>query len=121
MVLRVGQPRIRLGVYTNQDDDNNAMLKAHAYRANQDGYVTARMTGVQATDKICGYIGDTNDPVGAGDFIVGNHTYSAVSDPVSISFPVAKNKYFEITDESTQLTIIFWHPIGTLIKPTDFN
>lgn len=106
------------GVYTNLDDDENAMLKSHAYLAKQDGVVTARMAATIAQNDLKGYIGSTSDPAGAGDFIVCNNSYGT-SEGVGITFPVAKDKYFEVTDDSSNATAIRWHPIGTLIKCTD--
>jgi hypothetical protein len=111
------------GSYTTQDDENQTLLKAHAYLANQDGFVVA-VVGLSSQYKyIKGYVGTTTDPEGAGNIM------GAVEAPLSpsggydasLTFPVASGKYFEITCDSTNAPIIYWHPIGTLIKPTDNN
>lgn len=118
-MINISQPVRYLGIYTNQDDENWTMLKAHAYRANQDGEVTAVMTATAAAQTISGYKGTTNNPAGAGIAVGGDYSYGAGLH--GISFSVAKGLYFEIADNSPNPTAIYWHPIGTLIKPTDFN
>ena len=105
------------GEYSRQDSDSANMIKDHAYLANQDGHVTATAlsTGVQS---LVGYIGSTNDPAGAGDEIQ-NNTFHTSGVKMSIYFPVASGKYFEITHSGSNEPTIYWHPVGTLSKPTD--
>ena len=114
------QVSVAFGAYTNQDDETNVMLKAHAYLANQDGTVTANVIENNALDILRGYQGGTNNPAGAGDLIAGQHGSGGGSAyPISISFPVASGKYFEVTFVGAAAPSIYWHPIGTLVKPTD--
>ena len=106
-----------MGGFTNEDDDSNAMVKSHAYLANQDGFVTLWSTANSAGNGIRGYIGDTDDPAGAGT-IVAQAISPADNFSVFLSFPVQSGKYFE-TNGGTATTII-WHSMGgTLAKPTD--
>ena len=105
-----------IGAYTVQDDENDSMVKAHAYLANQDGFVCVYMDSGAGTATISGYVGTGVDPEGGGDFFAGEYQVAA-SKPMSFVIPVAKGKYFEITGTNTP--VIRWVPIGTLIKPTD--
>ena len=109
---------IAYGVYTRQDDDSNNMVKAHAYLTNQSGIVTAVMNAGSTGHAIRGYIGSTTDPAGAGDLVASQHAAGS-GYTSSITFPVASGKYFEITDSSASEPVIYWHPLGTLVKPTD--
>ena len=106
------------GEYSREDDEANNMLKAHAYLANQSGIVTAKMEAGAAGHVIRGFIGSTDDPAGAGDVIARQQVHGAGYD-ATITFPVASGKYFEITDSSAAEPVIYWHPLGTLVKPTD--
>lgn len=108
-----------IGQHSNLDDDSNAMLKDHAYLANQDGFVSAVQASSASDKQLIGYIGTTNDPAGAGDRMAGVTSYAGSNKPMSILLVVASGFYFEITDESTNATSIYWHPMGTLVKPTD--
>lgn len=106
-----------LGSYTDEDDDNNAMLKDHAYLANQDGFVVVvHSPGAGTGGTTRGYIGATTDPSGIGDLVANNQG----NEDNSIMFPVARGKYFEVT-ATPGTAVIWWHPIGTLVKPTDHN
>ncbi|MHC4124207.1 MAG: hypothetical protein ACYSSI_11585 [Planctomycetota bacterium] len=106
------------GAYTTQDDESNNMLKAHAYLANQDGFVTAHTESNTGVKYLMGYIGTTSDPAGAGDLIAYNEM-TTTGHHVFVMFPVASGKYFELTTNSTNAIYIRWHAIGTLVKPTD--
>jgi len=106
------------GANTREDDDTNNMVKAHAYLANQDGFVTAFDTQVAGSEALNGYVGATDDPAGAGD-LIATWENGSTSNIGTITFPVASGKYFEITWQGTGEPTIYWHPIGTLVKPTD--
>jgi hypothetical protein len=109
---------LELGAYTRQDDDSNNMVKAHAYRANQDGFVTAVMDSSGVNQSILGYVHTTDDPAGVG-IAMGFQTAYATGIGLSIMFPVRSGQYFEITDNSGNEPVIYWHPVGTLSEPTD--
>ncbi len=106
------------GANTNQDDEPTAMLKAHAYLANQDGFVTAFAEAEAGNRTVSGYVGATNDPAGAGDLVAQSNS-KTTGEIDFISFPVASGKYFEIVANTTNAATIFWHPVGVLVKPTD--
>ncbi len=106
------------GAFTNQDDDTNAMLVAHAYLANQDGFVSVVHTANAAADIVVGYVDTDNNPAAGGTVLAGINarTGGAVE---SRMFPVASGKYFEITN-SAGATAIYWQPkSGALVKCTD--
>ena len=105
------------GAFSNQDDDGNAMLKAHAYLANQDGFVTASVNLTNGAT-VYGHIGATDDPAGAGTEIA-RESNTADTGYRYVTFPVAKGKYFELTTTSANAITIYWHPVGVLVKPTD--
>ena len=105
------------GEYTKEDDDSNAMVKAHAYLANQDGVVTAFFTSGSAKgNALSGFVGATTDPAGAGDMVARNHA-GDTDHAAFISFRVPSGKYFECTGTGT--VEIWWSPTGTLVKCTD--
>ena len=110
---------LEFGDSTVQDDDSATMLKAHAYLANQDGFVVVQHTIDGAMDVI-GYI-DTDTNPASGGTVAGRLktvTYVSPNDVHTMTFPVASGKYFEITSANgTQ--VIRWYPIGTLVKCTD--
>ena len=109
------------GAYTREDDDTANMVQDHAYLANQDGNVTAyAITGTANGDTLRAFIGASSDPAGAGDLIQAQSA-AGTSFGVAVSMPVANGKYFEITLTGSATAIIRWHPVGTLIKPTDQN
>lgn len=112
---------VGFGDYTDEDDDNATMLVGHAYLANQDGFVVVQQTTQGAMD-IIGYVDTDNNPVVGGTIAGRMVILSALGnfDVHTMMFPVASGKYFEITSANgTQ--VIRWHPVGTLIKPTDQN
>ena len=106
------------GVYTNQDSDNNAMLASHAYLANQDGTVTATVSSTANDQTLRGFVDTDTDPASGGDLLGANASYGTNKN-YSITFPVASGKYFEILTSMGGTLVIRWHPVGTLIKPTD--
>lgn len=106
----------RLSAYTNQDSDANVILKDHTYLAGNDGFVTA-YANITTGTYIRGYVGVTDDPVGAGDLIL--ETSVSGNDRASISFPVAAGEYFEITTNAAIAINIRWKSNGRLSKPVD--
>ncbi|KKL12652.1 hypothetical protein LCGC14_2533620 [marine sediment metagenome] len=104
------------GVRTNEDDESNAMLVAHAYLANQAGTVIVVHTSVGIGSQITGYVDTDNNPAAGGTVVMGFHSYSAGIE--SSSFPVESGKYFEVT-LTGGTALIYWQPNGTLIKCSD--
>ncbi len=107
------------GAYTVQDDNSATMVVAHAYLANQDGFVVVQHTVNGAMDVI-GYI-DTDTNPASGGTVAGRMKaaiYVSTSDVQTMTFPVASGKYFEITSANGTQSIR-WYPIGTLVKCTD--
>jgi len=111
--------RVALSAYTNEDSENNAMLRAHAYKAQTDGFVSVTCVN-DSNETLSGYVGLTNDPAGAGDLIQRFFGFdpNAVT---SLAFLVAKDEYFEVTYTGTQEPVIWWKSFGALQKPIDFN
>lgn len=114
---------VTLSAYTIKDSEDNTMLKAHAYLAATDGFVTAVLPVWADQQVIKVYVGSTNDPAGAGyimDGAVGvpgtNIKYMGVG-----SIPVKEGEYFEITYSGSQNPIIRWKSMGTLVNPVDQN
>ena len=109
------------GEYATDDDDSQAMAAAHAYLANQNGFVTVIFTAVlQGTVTVTGYVDTDNNPA-AGGVVMGaslSSTYPQIGDKDSFMFPVQSGKYFEIT-ASNATVVIVWTPFGTLVKCTD--
>ena len=106
------------GEYSDEDSDGNAMLAEHAYLAAQDGFVTCEMSSVSGIKWVSGFLGATDDPVGAGDKIQ-YASVPATGHGTSIGFQVAAGTYFEFTLSSPTTNKIYWHPVGTLSKPVD--
>lgn len=112
--------KIVYSALTDEDDDSNAMLAAHAYLANQSGEVIVRFTATDPFDVI-GYV-DTDSNPASGGTVAGRikvQTWLEEDDIHSFSFAVAKNEYFEITASGTSSLSILWRGTGTLSKPTD--
>lgn len=108
---------LALSAYTDLDSEGNAMLKAQAYLAVTDGYVTAFVGSSAAAQGMNAYIGLTNNPAGAGIQVQAQST--TVEGYFSASFPVAKDEYFELTTTSGNAITIRWKSIGTLSNPVD--
>ncbi len=89
------------------DSGSDPMLKAHAYKAQTLGMVTA-WTNTNSVSAIKGYVGTTNDPAGAGVQVGENGSGSSIKS--FVSFLVAKDKYFELT-HSAAVVNITWTPI----------
>lgn len=106
-----------LGAYTDEDDDSETLAKAHAYLANQDGFVSVIMTAAGAGSQVSIYVGSTDDPAGAGDLVQKTQAFG-VNYEYSLTFPVASGKYWEVTCDGTS-EVIRWSPVGTLVKCTD--
>jgi len=105
------------GAYTDEDDDSQTLAAAHAYLANQDGFVLAVWTATGAGNAVNAYIDTDNNPAAGGDLVQKVNSYGNGYE-YSISFPVAKGKYWEITHNGTSV-VIRWFPIGVLVKCTD--
>jgi len=113
--------RVALSAYTDEDSDNLAMLKAHAYRAQTDGWVSAHCTFTADISNIKVYVGLTADPAGAGDLIQQTDINEIGGGYIgSVCALVAKDEYFEIT-VSGDTPVIWWKSMGALLKPIDFN
>jgi len=111
---------VTLSAYTDEDSDNNVMLKAHAYKAQSDGDVCAKVISSAGEVDLRAYVGLTNDPVGAGIQVQNNFTVTTTYG-VDVTFPVAKDEYFELLTTSSNAVNIYWKSHGTLEKPVDFN
>ena len=115
------KPAITFSTRTTLDSEGNAMLKAHAYLAQTDGFVSVLMSIATAGNQLQGYIGDTNDPAGAGDLMQRNLT-SDDGEAVCQTLHVARGEYFEIVDtEGTNDPTIWWRSRGPLRAPVDHN
>ncbi len=108
------------GTYTNEDDDSNAMVGAHVYLANQDGLICIDGDSAGIGTYIRCYIGDTTDPIGAGDRIRAIQSAGGAGYDMGTSFSVPNGKYFDISANAT-INNIFWFPYGILVKPTDID
>lgn len=112
--------QIAFSAYTNEDSDAQALAKDHAYLAATDGFVHVMASDFDQEDYLNGYVGNTDDPSGAGDLIEseiqGSNSNNAV---VSIGFEVAAGEYFEITSTAGAIDNIWWKSRGTLSKPVD--
>lgn len=103
------------GDSTGADSESDDFAKAHAYSAPTDGIVTA-WTTIGNGINIKGYVGDTDDPAGAGTQEAQCTNYQGEGN--FISFPVPKDKYWEVTSNGT-VDAIRWRAIGTLSAPVD--
>ena len=121
MGLKVNPPPFKMSVYTTEDSDGNDMLSAHAYRAVNAGVVEVYGDLRALNANLRGYVGSTDDPVGAGLLIhYRSHSQAFTNDLyVGFSLHLAKNEYFEIT--CTITPVIHWKSFGPLQKPIDFN
>lgn len=91
----------------NVDSESNAMLKAHAYLAQTSGFVNAFIDNDE--NALSGYVGNTNNPAGAGTLIARNTVVgNAANDPFIFLF-VGNGKYFEIVAVGTPT--IIWTPL----------
>ncbi len=101
---------------TVNDSQSNPMLKAHAYLTQTSGFVTAFKDDTGNT--ISGYVGATNDPVGAGLLIASSQHTASPGNPF-VSFFVGDGKYFEINTAATG-PVITWTPlVGSGGAPID--
>jgi hypothetical protein len=104
--------------YTDEDTDSQTLAEDHAYLAQTDGFVVAT-ANLDDNQFISGFVGDTNDPVGAGEQ-VNTQRASGASDHCGITFPVPSGKYFEVTFGTLAGTwYIRWMSVGALQKPVD--
>ncbi len=96
-------------VPTLLDSEGNAMLKAHAYRTQSAGFVTAFALGTG--NAIRGFVGITNNPAGVGQEIVRNQV--SLDDPCIsffVGFESGTGIFFEITITAATPTIT-WTPL----------
>ena len=119
----IGSPPLKLSAITNEDSDGNAMLKAHAYLAQSHGEVNSHVEYTGGNQNISGFVGNTNDPAGAGTKINNDGIPGASAENIrgGVSFDVAKGEYFEITTGSASAATVLWRSFGPLKKPVDFN
>jgi len=121
MGLHVEPPPLKLSVYTNEDSDGNALLKAHAYQAVTDGKVSAYSGTFTEQGLLTVFVGLTDNPAGVGD-VIEKQQGSEIAFWQSVSALVAKGEYFEVTaDASAGTVVIRWKSFGALRKPVDFN
>lgn len=109
--------------YTNEDSESNTMLIStggapHSYLAQTDGFVVATISIAGVGFEIKGYVGDSDDPVGAGD-LVGRAEADGTNSGKSVFFAVASGEFFEITVGDDTTASILWKSMGTLSKPVD--
>ena len=127
MGARATQPKMQVGKTTLLDDEDNAMLKAHAYLCNQDGKVEVLITqGASAGQAVICYDDSDSNPAAGGD--IREHwstgAYGEGGYKQTLSFIMAKGRYFEIlttADVAHPTLVIRWAPFGTLIQCTDYN
>ena len=85
------------GTITANDSEANAMLKAHAYKAQTAGFAFARVT--EQNVLISGFVHTTSDPAGAGTFLTGAGSSSTGESGMTLF--VTKDQFFEITSSGT--------------------
>ena len=93
---------------TQIDSEGIALLKAHTYKAQTTGFVNASVP-TNNPQSLTGYVGATDDPVGAGTAVAFSSTSN---DQASISFMVAKDNFFELA-HTTQVVTITWTSLTT--------
>ena len=106
---------------SNLDSESNAMLKAHAYLAQVDGFVYCEADLDSAGNtNIQGFIHSTSNPAGAGTRVgFQEHTTgSGIGQFASFYFAVPAGWFFEITGTGASL-VIRWQSIGSDSKPID--
>lgn len=105
-------------LYDPNDSDGNAMLKAHAYQAQTDGFVSVYLDSIGAGKYLRSYVDDTDDPAGSGTKIQ-EIVAPAAAIGCSLFFAVPNNTYFEITTDDSEDPTILWMSIGTYSAPVD--
>ena len=101
-----------LQAFVTDDSDSQAMAPAHAYLTQCDGFVVAINETTEAEQTVYGYIGDSDNPAGAGTLVAINKGVRGF-----LSFPVTTGRYFEIV--GTSIDKIIWWGIGSSDKPVD--
>lgn len=100
------------------DSEGNEMLKAHAYLAATDGFVSVQAV-LGAAQLLSGFVDDTSNPAGAGIKVQESES-DAAGQSRSIFLVVAAGEHFEITSGANDASInIYWKSIGTESKPED--
>ena len=112
--------QLAFSAYTDEDSNTDAMLKAHAYKAATDGYVSAYVTQTNNDEPIKGYVNTSGNPADSENNLIKQSSDSGSGAIKSIGFWVAKDEYFEIT-QATDTPVIKWKSRGTLSKPVDNN
>lgn len=116
-----------MSAYTNEDSDTNTLLltdpggTAHAYLAATDGFVVAYDSELDSGETIVGWIDTDSNPT-SGGFVVASMESGSTDATHTITFPVAKGEYFEVTSDSTNPSatgVMFWKSLTTLGKPVD--
>ena len=108
---------VTFSAYTNEDDASDTLIKDHAYLANSSGFVIAYCQA-DASEYLRGYVGDTDNPAGAGVLVQSAEGESTTV--ICIFFAVGAGQYFEVTiSAGTTGNAIRWQSVGTLQKPTD--
>ncbi len=97
------------GAPTKNDSGSDAMLKAHAYKAQTAGFVSAYVI-YAGTVQI--YVDNTTNPAGAGDKIADQGAPSSNGHYATATAFVPKDYYFEITVGGGGGTpTIYWTPL----------
>lgn len=115
-----------IGTRATDDDDTNAMIAAHAYLANQDGYVNVAFTVAVAQGTACScrlFVDTDTDPATGGNMVdrYEDTNYHDTNTKGGLgAVPVKSGDYFEVTASNVTVVAIYWTPAhGTLVKCTD--
>jgi hypothetical protein len=111
---------VSLSAYTTQDSESNNMLKAHSYKAATAGFVVAYIAPNAADNFLKGFVSASANPASsAANLVQQVGDLETITHWMSISFPVAKDEFFEIATDDTALPVIKWKSFGSLSKPID--
>ncbi len=116
---------IATGSRATDDDDSNAMVAAHAYLANQDGFVSTTFTcGAQGSAAYCRVYADSDTNPASGGALIGqwqDQDYHNANTLQGVQALLIKSgEYFEVTSSNITSLVITWTPArATLVKCTD--
>lgn len=109
---------VSMSSYTVKDSDNNNILIAQAYLAATDGFVAAYQADHDNLEVLTIYVGNTDDPAGAGD-IIQQFTSASDNRAASLFCAVQEGEFFEVTHSGSTVTVIRWMSLGALSEPVD--
>lgn len=92
-------------------DSDGAALDAtgSTYRVSTDGFLTADgSTNASSTGVITAYVGDNTTPA----TVVARNKVGSLNASDFIFFPIAKNKYFAISQVDVTEVVVRWTPVG---------